>query len=145
MWSEKMEIGTPQVTAKAFDASDDAARFQIERGPVTVRLHGSAADEHNGANGVVILLLFEGGTESVHPGIDVYEKRWGVVADGVSVRADENRGREQLDEQFPHNDSRGRSENELDALFEKGGDEPYPLGHIAQKFLVIGKTSQEGA
>ena len=63
------EIGTPQVTAKALDAPDDAARSQIERGPATFRLDGSAADECNGANGVVILLLFGGGAETVHTGI----------------------------------------------------------------------------
>ena len=49
---------TPKVAAKALDAPDDAARFQIERSPVAFRLDGSAADEHDGANGVVVLLLF---------------------------------------------------------------------------------------
>ena len=62
----KSETGTPQVTTKALDAPEDAARFQIERGPVTFRFDGSAAGEHNGANGVISLLLFEGGTETVY-------------------------------------------------------------------------------
>ena len=35
LWSEKSEIGTPQVSGKALDAPDDAARFHIERGPAT--------------------------------------------------------------------------------------------------------------
>ena len=138
----KSETGTPQVTAKVFDAPDDAARFQIERDPVTFILDGGATNEHNGANGVVILLLFEGGTETVHTGITVEEKSAGVVADGVPVRVDEDRGRGKLGEQFPHNGFRGRSKDELDALFEKGGDGPYPLRHIALKIPVIGKTTQ---
>ena len=77
---------------------------------------------------IIILLLFEGGTETVHTG---------VLADGVPFRVDEDRGRRLLGEQFPHNVFQGRSKDELDALFEKGGDGPYPLRHIAQKFPVM--------
>ena len=99
---KKSEIGTPQVTSKALDAPDDAARFQVERGPVTFKLDGSAADEHDGANGVVVLLLFESRAETVHTGIAVEEKRAGVVDDGVPVGVDEDRERGQLGEQFPH-------------------------------------------
>ena len=127
---------------KALDAPDDAARFQIERGPVPLRLYGSAADEHNGANGAVILLLFEGGAGTVHTVIALEEKRAGVVGDVVPVGEDEYRGRGQLGEKFPHNGFHGRNKDELDALFEKGGDQPYPLYHVAQKFPVIGTTTQ---
>ena len=91
------------------------------------RLDGSAVDEHNGVNGVVTLLLFEGGTETVHTGIAVEEKRAGVVDDGVPVGVDEDRERGQLGEQFPHNGFHGRSKDEIDALFEKGCAGPYPL------------------
>ena len=139
---KKSKIGTPQVTAKELDGQDDAARFQIERGPVTFNLDGSATDEHNGVNGVVILLLLEGGTETVHTGIAAEEKRAGVVGDGVPVGVDEDRECGQLREQFPHNGFHGRSKDELDALFEKGCDGPYPLRHIAQNFPVIGTTTQ---
>ena len=90
---KKSEIRTPQVTAKVLDAPDDAARFQIERGSVTFRLDGSAAGQHNGANGVVILLLFEGAAETVHTGIAVEEKRAGAAGDGVPVGIAEDRGR----------------------------------------------------
>ena len=105
---------------------------------------GNTADEHNGANGVIILLLLEGGTETVHTVIGVEEKRAGVVTDGVPVRADEDRGRG-LGEHLPHNGFHCRGEDELDALFDKGGDGPYPLRRIAQKFPVIGKATLEGA
>ena len=100
---KKSEIGTPHVAAKTLGAPNDAARFQIERGPVKFRLDGSAVDEHNGANGVVILFLFESGTKTVLTGIAVEGKRAGVVGDGVPVRVDEDRGRGQLGEQFSHN------------------------------------------
>ena len=118
---KKSKIGTPQVTAKELDGQDDAARFQIERGPVTFRFDGSAAGEHNGANGVISLLLFEGGTETVYTGIAgiaVEDKRAGDIADGVPVRVDEDRGRGQFGEQFPHNGFHGRSKDELDTSFE---------------------------
>ena len=49
---------------KALGAPDVAARFRIERDLVTFRIDGSAAGEHDGAKGVVVLLLLEGGTES---------------------------------------------------------------------------------
>ena len=90
---KKSEIGTLQITAKALDVPDDPSRFQIKRGPVTFRLDGSAADEHNGANAVVILLLLEGGVETVHTGIAVEEKRAGAAGDGVPVGIAEDRGR----------------------------------------------------
>ena len=65
---------------------------------MTFRLDGSAAGQHNGANGVVILLLFEGAAETVHTGIAVEEKRAGVVGDGVLVGVNEDRERGQLGE-----------------------------------------------
>ena len=113
---KKSEIRTPQVTAKVLDAPDDAARFQIERGSVMFRLDGSVVYEHKRANCVVVLLLFEGGTEPVHTRIAVEKERAGVVGDGVPLGVDEDRGRGQLGEKFPHNGFHGRSKDEHDAL-----------------------------
>ena len=48
---------------------------------MTFGLDGSAAEEHNGADGEVILLLFKGGSETFHTGIAVEGKRTGVVGD----------------------------------------------------------------
>ena len=112
---------------------------------MTFRLDGSAADEHDGVDGVVVPLLFESSTETVHTSIAIENKRVEIVGDAVPVGVNEERRRGQLDEKFPPDGFHGRSKDELDALFAKGGDGPYPLGHIAQKFPVIGKTSQEGA
>ena len=81
----KSEIGTPQVTSKALGAPNDAGRCHVEPDPVTFRLERSAADEHDGADGIVVLLVFENSAEAVHTGITV-EKRAGVVGDAVSVR-----------------------------------------------------------
>ena len=98
---------------------------------MTFRLDGSVADEHNGANGMVILLLLERGAETVHTGIAEEEKRAGVVGDGVLVGVDGDRGRGQFGEQFTHNGFHRISRDEFDALFEKKGDGPYTLRHIA--------------
>ena len=87
------------------------------RGLVTFRLDGSAAIEHNGANGVVILLLFEGGAETVHTDIAVEEERAGVVSDGVSVRVDEGRRCGQLSEQLPHNGFHGTGKDKVCLLY----------------------------
>ena len=61
---------------------------KIERGLVTFILDGSLADEHNGANCVLILLLVEGSTETVLTGIAVEEKRAGVFGEIVPVGVD---------------------------------------------------------
>ena len=42
-------------------------------------LDGGAANEHDEANGVVVLVLFEGGTETFQAGIAIEEERVGVV------------------------------------------------------------------
>ena len=89
---------------------------------MTFRFDNSVAVEYNGANGVVILLLFEGGAETVHSVITVEEKRAGVVGDGVSVGVDEAWGRGRLVEKLSHNGLNGGSKDELDALFGKGVD-----------------------
>ena len=138
------KIGTPQVSSEALDAPGDAVRLQIERDPVTIRVDGSAAYEDNGADGVVIFLLFKDDAEPVRIGIAVEEKRARVVGDGVPVGVDEDRRRGPLSENPLHYGFHGRSKDELDALFEKGDDGPYPLRHIAQTFPVIETTTQKG-
>ena len=89
--------------------------------------------------------MFESRAETVHTGIAVEKKRPGVVGDAVPVDVNEDRRRGQPGEKFPHDGFHSRSKDELDALFEKGGDGPYPLRRIAQKFPVIGKATLEGA
>ena len=68
---------------------------------------------------MVVLLLFEGGTETVHTGIAEKYKRAGVVDDGALVRVDEDRGRRQLGEKFSNNGFHGRSKGELDAFLRR--------------------------
>ena len=86
---------------------------------MTFRLDGSAADEHDGADGVVVLLLFESSAETVHTGIAVEKKRAGVVGDAVPVGVNEDRRREQLGEKFPHDGFDSRSLDELDAFLRR--------------------------
>ena len=94
---------------------------------------------------MVILLVFEGGAGTFHTGIVVEEKRAGVVVDGVPIGVDEDRGRGQLGDKFPHNGLHGRRKDELDALFGKGGDGPYPLRHIGQKVFCNRKDHPKGS
>ena len=56
------------------------------------RRNASAADEHDGSNGVVAFHLIKGGTETVHTGIAVDEERAAVIRDGVPVGVGEDPG-----------------------------------------------------
>ena len=38
------KLRAPKVASKVFDGPDNAASFQVERGPVPLRIEGSAAD-----------------------------------------------------------------------------------------------------
>ena len=69
---------------------------------MTFRLDGSAADEHDGADGVVVLLLFESSAETVHTGITVLAKKAGIVGDGFPVGVYGNRRRGPLGQNSPH-------------------------------------------
>ena len=61
---------------------------------MTFRLNGSAVDGHDrGADGVVVLSLFESSAEPVHTGIAVGKRRAGVVGDAIPVGAKEDRRR----------------------------------------------------
>ena len=73
--------------------------------------------KHDGADGVVVLLLFESSAETVHTGITVDKKRVGVVGDPIPVGVNEDQRRGQLGETFQHYGFHGRSKYELDALF----------------------------
>lgn len=130
---------------KACNDPDNHARFQIEWGPVTFRPSGSATDERDGANGVAVLLLVEGGIEAVHTGIEVEEERNGVAGDGVPVGVDEDWERGELGEKSEHNGFHGSSKGELGTLFEERGGGPFPLPHTSQEIPVLGKSTQTGA
>lgn len=43
----------PRVTSKVLDGPDNAARFQVERGPVPIRIEGRTADLRDGLHLVV--------------------------------------------------------------------------------------------
>ena len=61
----------PKITAKSFDAPDDAPGFEVEGRPMAFVVEGGAADEDDGPNGAVRLFLLQGGAETVDAGIAV--------------------------------------------------------------------------
>lgn len=56
-----------------------------------------------------------------------------------------DRERGQLGEMVLNNGLHGRGNHELDALFEKGPDGPYPLRHITEDLFVVERTTRNGA
>ena len=86
------EGSTPSLSSEALDTPDDAATLEIERGPVSLRLEGSAADENNRACRAVLLLLLTCGSKTIDASV-AEEERAGVVSDRVPVWVDQNRWR----------------------------------------------------
>lgn len=117
------ESGSPQKTARALDAPEiDTSRFQTKRFPVALRFDGSTTDgEHDGASGLIVLLLLEGGAETVHTAMKVDQEWTRGFGDGVPHAVDPDRERRHLGEESPHDGLHGGSTNERDALFEGGG------------------------
>ena len=89
------EGGIPQVSSETVDNPDDAASLEIERGPVSLRLEGSAADEYNKAYNrrAVLLFLLKCGPKTIYARVAVEEERAGVVRNRVPVWVDHNRWR----------------------------------------------------
>ena len=77
LWSENVhaELGSPKVTAEAFESPNVAAGLQIKRSPVPLRLERSSADVRDGFHGTARLLLFEGGAKPVDASAAVHVGR----------------------------------------------------------------------
>lgn len=69
------------------DGPDDATGHEVELGPGSFIVEGSASDEYDGAERTVRLLLFEGCAEAVAIGVTVHAKRASVVGNGVPVQS----------------------------------------------------------
>ena len=69
------ELGAPKIAAKAFYSPNDAAGLQIKRNPMYFRVEHSSADVHDGFDGPVLLLLFEGGAKPVDASVAVHVER----------------------------------------------------------------------
>ena len=68
-------LRAPKVASKAFDGSDDAPSFEVERSPVPQGIEGSAADIRNGPHSTVRLLLFKRSAKTVDVAVAVHEER----------------------------------------------------------------------
>lgn len=83
------EFRAPQVTSKVLDGPDNAARFQIERGPVHLGIEDNVADTHSdGPHLVVWLLLFKHIPGTVENGFEQHVEGAEAVGDGIPVRED---------------------------------------------------------
>ena len=52
-------LGSPKVTAKAFESPNDAAGLQIKRSSMSSRVERSSGDVRYGFDGTVLLLLLD--------------------------------------------------------------------------------------
>ena len=68
-----------------FDGPNNAAGFEIKRGPGSFVAAGGAADRDDGMDGAVGLFLFENRAKTVNAGVAVEAKRSRVVGNGVPV------------------------------------------------------------
>ena len=84
------EIGGPEVTAETFDGPNDAPIFKVKGGPGTFVVEGGAADENDGADGAVRLLLLERGAEAIVAGVTVLAEGSGIVDNGIPVWVDQH-------------------------------------------------------
>ena len=75
MVGEYAELGAPKIATKAFESPNDAAGFQIKRSPMSFRVERNSADVRDGFDGIVFLLLFEGGAKPVDASVTVHMKR----------------------------------------------------------------------
>ena len=72
---EYAELGASKIAAKGFESPNDAAGLQIKRSPMSFRVECSSADGSDGCDGIVLLLLFEGGAEPVDASVAVHVER----------------------------------------------------------------------
>ena len=135
------ELGGPEVAAETFDGPNDAAGFEVKRGPGSFVVEGGAADKDDGTNGAVGLFLFESRAKTVDAGVAVKAKRSGVVNNGVPVRVDQDRGSSEFVKDLADDSFHFRGENELNALFKQGVNGSEPSGKVLQEFSVVSDAS----
>lgn len=131
------DYGPPKMASKAFDGLDSAARFQVERSPMSLRAEGSAADLRDGSHGVAGLRLLRRNTEAIDTGVTRHPRRTGDVLDSVPITGKESRRSGEPVGYFANDDLLGRRERIVCALFEDGGDRVHPFGRLSQKLAVV--------
>ena len=138
-----VELGGPEVAAETFDGPNDAAGFEVKRGPGSFVVEGGAADKDDGTDGAVGLLLFESRAKTVDAGFAVEPKRSGVVGNGVPVRVGQDRGSSEFVKDLADDSFHFRGENELNALFDQVDSGSEPSGKVLQEFTVVSDASSK--
>ena len=77
------EFRGPRASAEALDSPGDAPCFEVKGCPVSLVVEGGAADEQDGTDRTVRLLLLEGCANAVLAGVAGQVKRTGVVGNGI--------------------------------------------------------------
>ena len=81
--------------------------------------------------------------KNVDARVSVHVEGAGAVGCGVPVGEDQNWWSGKLDENFAHDHLHGG--RKLDSLPEEGGDRADPLGQFTQEFVIVPRTTQQGA
>ena len=72
---EYAEFGSPKVNSEAFESPNVAARLQMKKIPMLLRVERSSANIRGGFHGAIGLLLFEGGAKPVDASVTVHVER----------------------------------------------------------------------
>ena len=139
------EIGGPEVAAERFDGPNDAPSFKVEGGPGTFVVEGGAADENDGADGAVRLLLLEHGAEAIAAGVTVQAEASGIVGNGILVWVDQDRRGGEVVEKLLDDGFHGWGKDELDSLFEEGVDGAEQGEHVGDDLSVVAYAAEEGS
>ena len=135
------KLRAPQVTSEPFIGPDDAASFQVQRGPVLLEIKGSPADTSNGLYRAVLLFLFVRGTKTVDAGVTVHVEGAAAVGYSAPVREDKNLRGSEPGEVLANDNFHGRRK---DVLVDRSGRNlrQYPTPPISARtclsFLGMG-------
>ena len=91
------------------------------------------ADENDGADGAVRLLLLEHGAQTVATGVTAQAEGSGIVGNGISVWVNQDRRGSEVVEKLSDDGFHGWGKDELDSLFEEGVDGAEPDGHVGDE------------
>lgn len=115
---ENAELGAAEVAAEAFDCPNHSSSFEVERRPVSLGVESCSADENDGLDAAVRLLLLECSSEAVDASVTVKTERSGLIFDGCPVGEHEDRRTGKFLEKLADCGFHFAGENEWSAFFK---------------------------
>ena len=103
------------------------------------------AEENDGADAAVRLLLLELGVEAIAAGGTVQAEGSGIVGNGIPVWVDQDKRGGDVVKKLSDDGFHGSGQDELDSLFEKGVDGVEPGGHVGDERSVTAYAAEEGS